>query len=88
MIFSQPSKPKLMILKQRLTMPKIEILLNDTVTPVESSWMLSDALESWGYDSQTIAVALNDSFVPRQEYGKQSLSHEDRLEVVTPYAGG
>jgi len=49
---------------------------------------LSAALSELGFDSPTIATAVNGSFVPRSERVATALKNGDRLEILSPMKGG
>lgn len=49
---------------------------------------LSAALSELGFDSPTLATAVNGSFVPRSERMDMTLNDGDRLEVLSPMQGG
>ncbi len=38
--------------------------------------------------ANTFAVAVNQSFVPKTDYGNTMLTHGDRIEIVAPMQGG
>lgn len=49
---------------------------------------LSEALTQLGYHGQHFAVAINDTFVPRSQYGTTELNGGERLEILSPMQGG
>ena len=50
---------------------------------------LQDMLLAQGYALQTaFACAINSSFVPRQQWQDRALQAGDRVDVITPIAGG
>lgn len=53
-----------------------------------ASLTLSTALSELGFDSPTLATAVNGSFVPRSERMDMTLNDGDRLEVLSPMQGG
>lgn len=65
------------------------VSLNGEMRTLPSPQSLEDALSHWGYDErETIAVALNGSFVSRSAYEEISLRDKDCLDVVTLVQGG
>ena len=69
-------------------MPRIEISINGEQTLVARATSVEAALREAGYAFDHAAVALNESFLPRDQYANQLLEAGDRVEVVTPFAGG
>lgn len=65
----------------------IDISLNGERRQVEPQ-MLSAALETWGYQCERVAVALNGEFVARADYSRTPLRASDRVDVVGPVQGG
>jgi sulfur carrier protein len=49
---------------------------------------ISDLLAKLGYAGQTLAVAVNQNFLPRSQYATRSLEENLDIEIVSPMAGG
>ena len=49
---------------------------------------LSVMLESLGYECEKIAVAINETFVPRQTWESRKLDPDDRVDVLAAIQGG
>lgn len=49
---------------------------------------LTELIDRYVDQSKTFALALNQTFVPRQEYASTSLSDGDQIEIVLPIQGG
>ena len=49
---------------------------------------LTELLERLDYAPDRIAVALNQTFVPRSRYGHTCLTDGDAVEIVAPMQGG
>lgn len=49
---------------------------------------VSEALEALGYGEQRVAVELNESIVPKDQYATTTLYEGDHLEVVRFVGGG
>lgn len=65
------------------------ISLNGEIRTLASPQSLEEALSHWGYEErETIAVALNGSFVPRATYEETPLRDKDCVDVVTLVQGG
>ncbi|MEM7390894.1 MAG: sulfur carrier protein ThiS [Verrucomicrobiota bacterium] len=66
----------------------MKITVNGEVRDIESGRTLKDLLESSGYETAVIAVALNADFVSRGDYAETRLSEGDEVEIVSPRQGG
>ena len=67
----------------------INISLNGQPTSSSHSASLQTVLLAHGYvlDS-AFACAINNTFVPRQQWDERVLQNGDRIDVVTPITGG
>jgi len=63
------------------------IKINQTSLEVPDGATVADALKAFGA-RPPFAVALNLSFVHRQQYAETVLNADDQLEIVQPVAGG
>ena len=66
----------------------IEITVNGETKQMAEPTALADALRSWGYACERIAVAINGEFVARDDYARRQLRPRDTLDVVAPVQGG
>lgn len=62
--------------------------INGKIHDFETIPHLQHLLEKLGYESVSVAVALNGRFVPRDQYAYCQLSDGQELEVVAPMQGG
>lgn len=69
-------------------MQRIEVVINGEPALVPSASTIADVLRGAEYDLQHGAVAVNESFLPRNDYATQVVQAGDRIEVVMPFAGG
>jgi len=69
-------------------MQSIEVSINGKSALVAAATTVEAALHDCGYTLEQAAVALNESFLPRDQYTTQLVQAGDRIEVVTPFAGG
>lgn len=53
-----------------------------------SSYLLSNILESLGYQCKKIVVAVNQEFVARESWSEFHISEGDHLDVLSPIEGG
>ena len=49
---------------------------------------LSDVLISLGYECEKVAVAVNETFVPRRTWDSRELESDDRVDVLAAIQGG
>ena len=49
---------------------------------------LESVLVELGYGDRKVAVAVNDTFVPRARWADRPIESGDRLDVVAPIQGG
>nr|WP_324259064.1 sulfur carrier protein ThiS [Cellvibrio fontiphilus] len=66
----------------------IQLSVNNELTELADSTLLSDALKLWGYGDSKIAVAINGEFVPRSTYREHLLQQGDLIDIVKPVGGG
>ncbi len=69
-------------------MQDIEVRINGERKLVSPSSTIADLLRGADFELRYGAVALNESFLPRDEYATQVLRAGDRVEVLMPFAGG
>jgi sulfur carrier protein len=65
----------------------MQIIINQKPFEVTEGATLSQALEAFGA-KPPYAVAVNLSFVHRQDYASTQLQADDKVEIVQPVAGG
>ncbi len=66
----------------------INLSVNNESLQIEAEKPLSEALKTWGYGNDKIAVAINGDFVPRSAYAERRLDNGDKLDIVRPVGGG
>ncbi|OVE81811.1 thiamine biosynthesis protein ThiS [bacterium M21] len=66
----------------------MKLLLNGEEVTYDGASNLAALLESRGHTTGTVAVALNEEFVPRSTYSEVELKDGDDIEVVSPMQGG
>ena len=71
---------------------RIKVLLNGEVKQLlvdeSGAQLLSEAIVLWGYADKKIAVAINECFVLKQNYGNTLLLGGERIDIVRPINGG
>ena len=55
---------------------------------VKDAKTLEELLEELGYERDSVAVAQNGCFIPKQQYAQLMLKEEMDLEVLVPMQGG
>ena len=65
-----------------------EISINGEKTRVPDAVLLAELLKDHQPDTRLFAVAVNGTFVPRQQYAHCSLKHGDTVDIVVPVSGG
>ena len=66
----------------------ITIYLNGSATPIGGQRQLSELVLSLTDAPRGIAVAVNESVIPKSEWAVTSLADGDRVEVLTAAPGG
>lgn len=66
----------------------ITLTLNGQEMTLSQPMSLQQALDQWGYQEMTFAVACNGDFVPRGTYSLKILKPQDDIEIVAPIQGG
>lgn len=65
----------------------MQVFVNGEPVTVKPS-RLSEILVSLGYECEKVAVAVNETFVPRQVWESRELKKDDRLDVLAAIQGG
>lgn len=66
----------------------IELSLNGERTSAEADTLQVLLLERGYKLDSAFACAINNSFVPRQQWPERALQNGDRIDIVTPITGG
>lgn len=66
----------------------MEIFVNGEPRNVDDGAALDVVLIALGFEPKRIAVAVNETFVPRTEHAGRALAPGDRIDVVTRIEGG
>lgn len=66
----------------------MQLIVNGKQELIEESKTLEELLNELGYERNSVAVAQDGSFVPKQEYAKLALKDGMELEVLVPMQGG
>ncbi len=65
----------------------MQVLVNGEPVAVEPG-PLDQLLVILGYECERVAVAVNETFVPRQEWPTRRLMDRDRVDVLAAIQGG
>ncbi len=65
----------------------MQVFVNGDPITVEAV-PLDELLVSLGYECEKVAVAVNETFVPRRKWGSRELSADDRVDVLAAIQGG
>lgn len=66
----------------------ITILLNGEAQSFPATLTLQELLQHISLLGKSVAVALNSEIIPKSDFEKTALSHEDRVEIIHPVGGG
>lgn len=66
----------------------ITIWLNNEQQQLPAPVCLAEALNQWQPPGDGFAIAINEVFVPRANYGVTELRDGDRVELLVPMQGG
>ena len=67
----------------------MEIILNNQTHQVEEKTSIQIALNNWiGEKQKGIAVAVNETIVPKVQWNSYELKHNDKLLVIKATQGG
>jgi sulfur carrier protein len=63
-------------------------ILNGVMQTLSSEMTLKELLDREGFGGMTVAVAHNETFIPRSHYTSFIIQHNDRIDIVSPMQGG
>jgi thiamine biosynthesis protein ThiS len=66
----------------------MEITINGQSHVIDDRSTLTVALKSLGFAPGQVAVAVNRTFVPKQEHSKYELQPGDRVDLISRIEGG
>lgn len=66
----------------------INYFLNGEPKQVSQVMTIDLLIEQWHYNRNSIAIAVNETFIPRSAYHSTEISEGDRIEVVGAMQGG
>ncbi len=66
----------------------MKIILNGQEKPLNPKTSITDLLIQNGYDGKLVAVAINETFLPKTKYSETYINDQDKIEIVAPMQGG
>lgn len=66
----------------------MHIILNGKRYPIERETTLHDLVTKLGCKPGGVAIALNETVIPRSKYPETALKDQDSVEIVTAFQGG
>ena len=66
----------------------LTVFINDETVQLNHSITVDKLLSQQGQGEKMLAVAINGEFVPRAQYMQTSISHNDKIDIVTAVGGG
>ncbi|WP_339677844.1 sulfur carrier protein ThiS [uncultured Zhongshania sp.] len=71
-----------------MTTSIITVSVNNESRDCAPDQPLAQLLTIWGFEAGKVAIAVNQSFVPRSQYKSYCLEHGDKVDVLAPVQGG
>jgi sulfur carrier protein len=66
----------------------VQVIINGSSREIAPHSTVKEALESLGFVTEFIAVAVNLELVPRSSYDERRLEENDEVEILSPHQGG
>ena len=67
----------------------IKVSINNTIEQFEVDTKLSQAMHILGYsDDQMLGVAINQLFIPKDNWESTVLNDADKIDILNPVSGG
>jgi len=66
----------------------IKVIINGEICNLEKIIILSDLLQSQGYDVKRVAVEINKIIIPKNQYISTIINDGDKIEIVQFVGGG
>lgn len=66
----------------------MKIIINGEQKNIAENSSISKILNELGYQNSSVAIALNNSFVPKEQLEKTIIQENDSIEILTPMQGG
>ena len=67
----------------------IKVSINNSITALESDTSVLNALKILGYETTSmLGVAVNQIFVPKDQWASTCLQENDQIDILNPISGG
>ena len=66
----------------------MNIKINGKQDEIDDTITISKLIEKYNYHNRSIAVAINQEFIPHVKYNEIVIHEDDDIEFVAPMAGG
>ena len=67
----------------------INISVNNIIQQLPDNTSIEQAIETLEYKDKTmLGVALNQSFIPKDQWSATQLKNKDQLDILNPVSGG
>jgi thiamine biosynthesis protein ThiS len=67
---------------------QIHIILNGQASQIDADLTIHKLLSNLGYNSSSLAVAINTNFIAHNHYASTVIQEKDCIEIVMPMQGG
>ena len=67
---------------------KIQIYINGKIKIINSSFNLIDILKEYALENKLVAIEINEEVIPKSNYKKKRINHNDRIEILELIGGG
>lgn len=66
----------------------MQIVINGNSFEMKKISNVAELLEQLGYEENSVAVTLNNNFLPRYKWREEMLKEGQSLEIIAPMQGG
>ncbi len=66
----------------------MQVRINGQSCELSGPTTIAGLLEQLGYRNHFVAVAINQSCIPKQKFLEQNVEDQDDIEILAPMAGG
>jgi len=67
----------------------IHVSINNQLETLDASCTVLKALEILGYEKVgMLGVAINQTFIPKDQWAETELNDQDKLDILNPMSGG
>ena len=67
----------------------IQVSINNVIETLPKDCTVHKALETLGYnDTGMLGVAVNQVFIPKDQWAEKLLNNQDKVDILNPVSGG